>query len=54
MNKNYVSPKAEVKCFMVEDVIAASGVTTNPLIAKTSISFTNSQANVSWKDKISK
>ena len=52
--KTYTSPKAEIKRFISENVIAASGVTTNPLIAKTSISFTNSQANVSWKDKISK
>ena len=54
MNKNYVSPHAEVKSFMVEDVIAASGVTNSTLTALEKVNFANSHANVSWKDKISK
>lgn len=50
MNKNYVSPSVEIKNFLTEDVIAASGVN-NPLTAHTSKTFSLSDANVSWNNK---
>ena len=51
MNKNYVSPKAEVKCFVTENVIAASGTGTNTrLTAINSKTFSVGDSNVSWKD----
>ena len=54
MNKNYISPKAEIKSFACEDVITASGVNVtpnpNPLAVLQAKNFANSDANVSWKD----
>ena len=53
MNKNYICPKAEVKNFASEDVIATSGTTANnPLTAVATKAFNVSDANVSWKDKV--
>lgn len=52
--KIYTSPKAEVKNFDCEDVIASSGVVSNPLTALEKVNFANSQANVSWNDKVGK
>lgn len=54
MNKNYVSPKAEVNKFVSEDVITTSGTTNNPLTAVASKTFTVSEANVSWNDRTNK
>ena len=54
MNKNYVSPCAQVTNFMSENVIATSGVTNNTLTALEKVNFANSHANVSWNDKVSK
>ena len=49
--KTYTSPKAEIKSFVSESVIAASGVNnTNPLLRVQSKAFSNSEANVSWRD----
>ena len=53
--KNYVKPNVQISKFVSEDVVTTSCVNnTNPLIAKTSISFANSHANVSWNDKVSR
>lgn len=52
MNKNYVSPHAEIKNFMCENVIAASGVNNNPLKNKAMKEFSVSDADVSWKSKV--
>ena len=52
--KTYISPKAEVKNFVSEDVITTSGTTVNPLTALATKTFSNSQANVSWNDKVNK
>ena len=49
----YTCPKAEIKKFISEDVITTSGTTVNnPLKLASTKSFLNSDANVSWKDKI--
>ena len=52
--KKYIVPNAEVKSFVSEDVITASGVTPTPTPDPISLlktkSFSNSEANVSWKD----
>ena len=50
--KTYIKPMAEVKSFYAENVIAASGVNNNPLIAVSTKAFSVSEANVSWKDKV--
>ena len=50
--KNYIKPNAEIKNFVSESVIAASGVSTNPLVAKASKTFSNADANVSWKSQV--
>lgn len=50
--KNYVKPKAQIKNFVSENVIAASGVGANPLTAIASKTFSVSDANVSWKSKV--
>ena len=52
--KTYISPKAEVKNFVSESVIATSGVNNSPLTALEKVNFANAHANVSWKDKVSK
>ena len=52
--KIYISPKAEFKPFACEDVIASSGVVNNPLTRLEKVNFANSQANVSWNDKVGK
>ena len=49
---NYIKPNAQIKKFVLEDVILTSGVSTNPLTKVDLKSFLNSEANVSWKDKI--
>lgn len=53
MNKKYVSPKAEIKKFMAEDVITASGTNTK-LTAFASKTFSTSEANTSWNDRVNK
>ena len=51
MNKKYVSPYAEVKNFVTEDVILTSGTGTNTrLTAINSKTFSVGDSNVSWKD----
>ena len=52
--KKYENPNAEIKNFVSEDVIATSGTTVNPLTALATKTFSNSQANVSWNDKVNK
>ena len=54
MNKKYVSPRAEVKNFASEDVILTSGVNNNDKLTAMALkSFSNADANVSWKSKVS-
>ena len=51
--RNYIKPNAEIKKFISEDVITTSGTqVNNPLKLASTKSFLNSDANVSWKDKI--
>lgn len=51
--KTYKSPKAEIKSFISEDVITTSSAqVNNPLKTASAKAFLNSDANVSWKDKI--
>ena len=52
--KNYTKPNAEIKNFISEDIVTTSGTTVNPtpnpLTVLASKGFSNSEANVSWKD----
>ena len=52
--KTYTCPKAEIKNFVSENVIAASGVAQNPLTALATKTFSVSDANVSWNSKTAK
>lgn len=49
MNSNYVSPKVEIKNFILEDVITASGTNTK-LTAVTSRTFNVADHDVSWSE----
>lgn len=52
---NYVSPRAEVKKFIAEDVITSSGVNDKKSLTAIAMkTYSNSDANVSWNLKITK
>ena len=49
MNKNYESPKAEIRKFISEDVVTTSGAGgTGSLIVTRTKTFANRDANVKW------
>ena len=52
--RKYENPKAEIKNFVSENIITASGVSNSPLVAEKSKVFAVSEANVSWNSKVEK
>jgi len=51
----YIKPNAEIKKFISEDIITTSGTTVNnPLTALATKTFSVSDANASWGDKVGK
>ena len=50
----YIKPNAEIKKFISEDIITTSGTTNNPLTALATKTFSVSDANASWGDKVGK
>ena len=52
MNKNYVSPKAEIKKFISEDVITTSGTGTNKLTALATKTFNVADSDAKWGDAV--
>ncbi len=49
MNKNYESPKAEIRNFISEDVVTTSGTGgTGSLIVTATKTFANRDSNVKW------